>query len=291
MSDICVQCKSLFQKKSLHQRFCSDLCRYRAKHMGKSASPEYRLRVRERSRLWSIQHRGVKRRNPWLYGPPVCEPYLPGGALELYNETPLRWPLEHRNIRGLHGGITDLMGEPHDPVKPKFTLAPWPRGIGWVLYFNSEKSLAELSGSRRTLRLYDQSIRVRFGGAIRVKSPTITKRGRRDIQLHTITPVCTRSSGRTYQKASGPNLLSTLCTWLPPRVQVSVGAKDAKLEVIQNDTHPVSVPLGGKYGVVAGWEGSLVLRVNAVTEWLLRTAGVVGLGGRCAFGFGHIKVV
>lgn len=93
-----------------------------------------------------------------------------------------------------------------------------------------------------------------------------------------------------HQRASGPNLLSTLCAWLPRRLGLQLGADDARLEIVENETRAAHLTLGGKYGTVSGFDGWMVVECNAVGEWLLRVAETMGLGGRVAFGLGRIVV-
>lgn len=228
--------------------------------------------------------------DPWQFAAPAYDTHMPGGFLEMHSDTPLKWPLEHRNLRGLHGAITALSDEGHDPLMPRFALVPWYRGMGWGVYFMGSDALDRLKGTRHQMRLYEQVLDVRFGGAIRLKAPTVEKRGRRRLRIDTVTPVCTRTERIAHQRASGPNLLSTMCAWLPRRLGLEIGEDAARLEIIENDTRAAHVPMGGKYGTVSGWEGSLVIECNAPAEWLLRAAEVIGLGGQCARGFGRIKV-
>lgn len=247
--------------------------------------------VRDRCRAWAETHRNVRRREPWLYGPPIYPAYLPGGGLELYAETPLKWPLEHRNVRGLHGAVSGLIGEGHDPSTPRFSLVPWHRGIGWGLYVDSAEALSRLAGTHHSVRIYEQVVSVRIGGAIRIKAPVVGRRGRRKLRVDALTPVCTRETGgSTHLRANGPNLLSTLCAWLPRRLGLVLADDDARLDLLAHETHVARVPIGSKYGTVSGWTGHLTVECNAVAEWLLRAAETLGLGGRVAFGFGRIRV-
>ena len=75
---------------------------------------------------------------------------------------------------------------------------------------------------------------------------------------------------------------------LPPRLGLSVPDEDLQLELVERQYEAERVDCGGKYGVVRGWVGRLVVETNATGEWLLRVAAVLGLGGRAAFGFGAI---
>lgn len=286
----CAYCGQTFEIRAPGQRFDSDACRDAAKHAKTSTSPQYRLSVRQRCRAWAAERRGCKTPQPWLYGPPVFESHLPGGGLEMFADTPLKWPLEHRNVRGLHGAITALTGD-HDQLLPRFSLIPWNRGIGWSVYMDDLATARELAGTRHESRIYEQTITLRFGGLVRIKAPMIEQRGRRRLRVDCVTPVCTRETGGVaHQRASGPNLLNTLCAWLPRRLGIDLGPDDARLEIVQNDTHAAHLPLGGKFGTVSGWDGSLVVDCNAVAEWLLRAGETIGIGGRVAFGMGRVCV-
>jgi hypothetical protein len=287
----CEWCRTTFPIKAPGQRFCQDACRYKARESQRCTSPEYRIKNRQRCAAWAAEKRNVKERNPWLLGQPIYGAHLPGGFLEMHINQPLRWPIELRNVRGLHGALTGLTG-PHHPTDPRFAIVPWHTGVGWGVYMADDALLTQFAGTRHAVRLWDHGRELHFGGKIRLKAPHVAKRGHRKIRIDAITPVCTRTmqSRVTYQRASGPNLLSTLCAWLPRRLSVEFGPDDGRLEIVENDSHPDAVHAGGKYGAIGGWTGSIVVDCNAPVEWLLRCAEVVGLGGRCAFGFGRIRV-
>lgn len=285
----CAWCRAPFRIKAPGQRFCQDECRYSAKEDARSASPAYRLSVRQRCADWAAKNRGVTKRNAWLQGAPISEPFLPGGFLDMHADKPLKWPLEHRNVRGLHGAITTLTGDHHETV-PRFALVPWHSGICWGVYLAEDALLSQLAGTRHQARIYEQSIELRFGGRVRIKSPTIEKRGHRRLRIDTLTPAVVRNAEVSPANSSGPVILNTLCAWLPRRVGVAIGDDDARLTVVSSDTRIAHVELGGKFGRVSGWVGSVVVDCNAVTHWLLKVAEVVGFGGRVAFGFGRIKV-
>lgn len=288
----CAWCAEFFEIKAPMQRFCSDPCRYRARDAGNAASPAFRARVRERGAKWAAEHRGVKRREPWLLGQPIYESFLPGGFLEMSLNEPLRWPIEHRNVRGLHGAITAITGA-HHPTVPRFALVPWHRGILWGLQTFEPAMLDVLAGTRHRVRIYDQERELRFGGRIRLKAPQVAKRGRRRLRIDAVTPVVVRNAcnnHRAYRTVTGPNMLNTLCAWLPRRIGLELGEDDARMELVESDTRAEGVDVGAKYGRVIGWVGSVVVECNAVAEWLLRVAEIGGYGGRVAFGFGRVKV-
>lgn len=285
-------CGEVFEidPRAPHKRYHSDKCKFAAWYAVNAERHIKRTTARTLARRRAANTNDEPKRNPWLLGAPAYGTHLPGGFLELYSDTPLKWPLEHRNLRGLHGAISAIADEGHDPEVPKFVLIPWHRGIGWGVYFMGDDTLERMKSTRHQMRLYEQVLDVRFGSAIRPKAPVVEKRGRRRLRIDTITPVCTRHDGVSHLRASGPNLLNTMCAWLPRRVGVEIGPDDARLEIVENETRAAHVQMGGKYGTVSGWTGSLVVETNAVAEWLLRVAEVIGLGGQCARGFGRIKV-
>ena len=118
----CARCGCDFVVRAPLQRFCSDACRSAARSDGTLCSPEYRAKMRLACRAWADENRGVKRRQPWLSGAPPFESHLPGGFLEMSIDHPLRWPIEHRNVRALHGALTALTGD-HHPIVPRFALS------------------------------------------------------------------------------------------------------------------------------------------------------------------------
>ena len=110
-----------------------------------------------------------------------------------------------------------------------------------------------------------------------------------------MTPVCVRSHRLTgeavyHTHPTAESLTSALVQYFPARLGLSVPHDSLRLELVSHETEPAHLPVGGKYGVVHGWEGRAVVEANAVGRWLLHCAALVGLGGRTAFGMGRVGV-
>lgn len=271
------------------QRTCgSERCRDRLRLL----DPKRVAYARAKNRRWCEEHRAVRNRQPWLFGPPPHGPYLPGGGCEIAIAPPPQWPIEHRNVRALHGMLTAVMQSQHGQW-PAFSILPWPRGCGWAVYSRVDEELARVAGQRVRCRLFDREVDATFGPLARMKAPVVTRRSRQRVRVDAITPVIVRSmSGTTIYTAPTAELLrSTLTQEFPGRLGVEIGDDDLRLELVERDTQPATVLLGGKYGAVRGWTGSIVLDVNAVGRWLIEAAARgPGLGGRVSFGFGRIRV-
>lgn len=278
-------CGVEFLIKAPGQRFHSDACRYQAKRAGDVTSPAYRQAVRDRCKRWAAENRAVKNPQPWLLGAPIFDTHLPGGFLEMSINQPLQWPIEHRNVRALHAVITDLTGEHHEMI-PRFALVPWSRGLGWGVYLGEQALLEKLAATRHAVRLFEHGRELRFGGKVRLKAPRVVKRGHRRLRIDTLTPMITRDR----ERPTAESMLNTMCAMQPRRIGIEVGDADATLRVIHSDMRKERVELGGKFGVVSGWVGHVVVDCNAVSEWLLRVAEVIGYGARVAYGFGRIRV-
>lgn len=291
--DKCAQCGSLYEPTPgyYHGKYCGDACRYRAKHA--AITPERRRAVRERSRAWAAEHRGCKRRQPWLFGAPVSGTHLPGGGFVLDVSPSPRWPVELRNTRALHGMVTRLLATGHTPNVPDFALVPvTSTAFGWGVYVRDEEQARRLAGKRHGAALYDRPVTVRAGPLFRLRSPRVEKRGRRRLRIDAVTPVCVRqnASTSTHTMPTAGNLTSTLAAWLPRRLGVELEHDSVRVELVERETFPATVETGGKFGVTRGWVGHCLVETNAVGEWLLRCAELVGLGGRVTLGLGRIRV-
>lgn len=285
----CLECASMFLPNAGHQVFCGERCRWRYRDKN---DPAKILANRERCRRWAAVNRGCKNPQPWLRSPPPIGPFLPGAGFSLQVSPPPKWEIQLRNTRGLHGMVTELIGKPHHPTQPGFTLIPLGRGVGWGVFVSEYEDAAAVAGRSVSGILFDRPVTITCGPLHRVKTPPIGKRGRQRLRIDAITPVCMRTdhSKRTHLYPTAGNLHSTLATWLPRRLGLTIPGEDVCLEIVERQTQPDRVPTGGKYGVTVGWTGHVVLEVNSVAAWLFRCAETLGLGGRTAFGFGRIKV-
>lgn len=270
------------------QKYASDRCKKRMEWRSAASRSRVVTAARERNRRWCEQNRGVRRQQPWLLGPPPFGQYLPGGAIPMtIRPMPERPRLEH--ARHVHGMISGLRGEEHHPQIADFSLIPW-RG-GWGVYFRDEESALRLAATKHAVRIWGCDGFVSFGPMHRLKAPSVLKRGRQRVRVDAVSPVCIRESHRdVYTAPTAAALRSTLEAWQAKRLGVQCDKGQLCVDLIERGTFPATIQLGGKFGAVRGWLGYVVLEVNAPTMWLLKTAAVIGLGGRTAFGFGRVKV-
>ena len=256
-------------------------------------TPARRDAAKARNRAWSEQNRGVKGTQPMLLGAPTFDIYLPGGGMEIAISPVPQWRIEHRNIRALHGMITTMIDEPHDPLIPGFALVPWPTGCGWGVYVRDAAQADRLANKRHSARIFDRDVEVRFSTVRKIKAPVVTKRGRARLRIDAITPVCIRNGGgsTTYTAPTTQSLWSAITNSFLPRVGVhDLDPQTAMLRLVEATTQPETVQLGGKFHGIRGWTGHVIVEGNAVARWLVQCAGLVGLGGRTALGFGRVRV-
>lgn len=225
--------------------------------------------------------------------------HIPGGWLELQMAPAPRWPVVLRNTRALHGVVTGLLGQPHHPTEPRFALAPWPFGIGWRVFVHDEAAALRVAARTVDATLYGAPVLVRVGSMLRQSAPHVWRE--RMLVVDTITPVCTRGAGKCWGEKTehakravttptAAGLISTVAAWLPRRIGYEAPESGLSLELVAHQTRAERVQLGGKFPPVDGWSGRLVMRCNAAMAWLLELAETVGLGGRCAYGFGRVRV-
>ena len=325
----CEKCGAEITRKSAQQRFCSDVCRYSAKKGDYAADADRRAKARERFHQWYVRNRdsvakrvGDRRKtvraacavldldagslkratkadsNPFLLAAPSPSGFIPGGAFALSSTPALRWPVELRNVRGLHGVLTDLLsrlGNVHHQNIPEFAIIPWPTGIGWAVYVRNDADAATLAGKSHAVRFFDQNVSLECGPLARLKWPRECPRQRNLVQLDAVTPVMIRRSGKddgaNGQRPTSGAFHSTLAEWMPRRVGVVVEPERVRISVLKSDqVELVRVPMLGKYGVASGWVGRWVIECNAPGLWLLRLATQIGLGGKVAFGFGRVRL-
>lgn len=301
---ICDQCGVAFLPASWCTKACSDACRLARKRALDKARDAARAQrppsiatvflVRQRSHDWAAAHRNVRATNHWLAGAPPFHTHLPGVAMTVAYDPLPTWPIELRNTTGLHGALTMVLGLAHMPRFANFALIPWQSG--WSVYWFREDG-ARFAGASIEGALFDRPTRFRFGSAVRFRSPQVPRRGRQRIRIDTVTPVVIRANGGTdpclrptashLRSAIGVEFLRRLAP--SPEWEKYVSDR-LLLETVLVATQPVTVPFGGKFGPVRGWEGHVVLEVNAVARWLLEVAARMGFGGRTALGCGRIRI-
>jgi hypothetical protein len=237
--------------------------------------------------------------DPWSHpSPTYSSAHLPGGGLVIYIAP-------HRSIalpyaRSLHGLITDLIGEGHDPRRPLWSLIPWSEGSGWGVYLHEERHVARLAGGHFDAKLFEHAVRVSFskpGGVLvhRVRVPAPIVPGRYVMRIDAVTPVSVRHTSKpagtvVHLVPTGANLLAAVgevCrrVGLPSSVP-----ETARIHLLHRATTPERVYCGDHLGATRGWTGTVYVEANAPGAWLLELAARVGLGGRTALGFGRIRV-
>ncbi len=283
-------CLTPYVARDRHQRTCgASSCR----EATRIVTAARRLAVRHRSRAWSDRMLGMRGTRPMLLGAPICDLYLPGGGMEISISPTPQWRLEHRNVRALHGLITNLIDEPHDSLIPGFSLVPWSTGCGWGVYVRAADHAARLACKAHVARIFDRDVEARFSPLRRIRTPIVAKRGRARLRIDAITPVCIRNGGgsTTYTAPTTGNLWSALTNSFPTRVGVpNVDPATVLIDLVERHTQPASVTIGGKFQAIRGWTGHVIVEGNAVARWLVQSAGLVGLGGRTALGFGRVRV-
>lgn len=299
---VCMRCAVVFRHEVPRSQslpgFCGDECRRAARKEREKArnerrviSPLERFRGRERNRARAAQHRGVARHQPWLAGAPPYDRHLPGVAMTVdFDPRPTR-AIRLCDTRGLHGALTALLDMGHETHKPNFAL--YPSGVGWIVHWWKEDG-ARFAGRTVEGTLWDRPTRFTFGPGWRMKAPPLLPRGHGVVRVDTVTPVVSRSMGSTVYKSrpSAANFVSMLGAEFAHRLGVEYLHERELLMVreVEIHTQPARVDLGTHLGSVVGWEGYVVLDMNAPARWLLRATERVGLGGRTAFGFGRIRV-
>jgi len=284
----CEACGKDVQRVAPGQRTCgAQKCRDAVKIL----TVEGRIRNRLRCQQWAVTHRNVKTSNPWLLGQPIYSPHLPGGGMAIQVTPPLHWPMELRNVRGLHGMMTALIGEDHSRF-PAFSFSPWSSHFGWAVYMWNGDHAKRFAGHEIPARIFDQNVTVKFGPLIRVKTPQIKHRGHRRLTIDAVTPVCCQSTGRTAPHVvPTTETLTVALSNLAERLSLQAFSNGhIKVKVVSHQAVADSVFMGDKYGVAKGWTGQVIVDANAVAHWLFKAGEICGFGGRTAFGFGRIRV-
>ena len=278
VESICQFCGTV-SRGTVKSSFCSDDCRTERK--------------RERDHLRYARPGDGAPRRPWSLGAPAPWTHIPGGACAISVTPHPKWPIELRNTRGLHGAISTILGElgeAHHTHFPLFALIPWKSG--WAVHWNTEGG-ARLTGGTFEAALFDRPTRFHFGPLVRLRAPTGIRRARQRVRLDTVTPAIIRNDGGAVPctRPTALSIVSALTGSYQWRLGIKhLRAEDLCVELVDAATSPSRTPLGGKYGDVPGWDGSVTLDVNAPARWLLEVASRIGFGGRTAFGFGRIRV-
>lgn len=302
---LCTHCLCIFReplgRTITCNRFCSEECRRerrregnRRRERGRGADPARVLYCRERNRAWAIKHRNVTRSNPWLLGAPPFAPTLPCVALDIAVDPLPKWPMQMRNMRGIHGAITGLLanaiGLRHQHRMPTFATRLHDTGKLRVIVWD-ERAGGLYDGAYNGV-LWDRPTVFRIEDAVEVAAPKVAKRGRQRVRLTAITPVVISHDGHSKPcpRPSKDTILHSLAGSFLDRFGLARIRDEVRCEVLAVRTEPAHLNLGGKYRSVTGWSGEVDLEVNASGLWLLLAAEKVGFGSRTAFGFGQIHV-
>jgi hypothetical protein len=194
----------------------------------------------------------------------------------------------------LHGLITAVVGEDHDPQRPAWSLFPDESACGWGVYWWRDDLAERLSGFSDAARLAARRVTVSFSEVRQVAAPEILGRGFRQVEITSLTPVISRCYGGTEYRTApdGTTLASTISQKLVPGILSTALLREAvPCEIVRRDTDPVKIRCGPKLGFKRGWQGTTVIRTNGLGHWCLAAAAAgPGLGGWTAFGFGAVAV-
>lgn len=235
---------------------------------------------------------------------PLCEKHLPGVSMGLALHPQPKWPIELRNVRALHGALTVILGRGHGARIPYWSLYQSPAShSGWVVHW-MHPDAGRLADQLVEAVLFRKPTYVRFSAAHRIKVPTVAP-GPHVVKLTTVSPVCIgRSVGDEvrrkayYSQPCESNLVRSFGgEWLQRVLDRRTTAPERsafvdslRCRIVLDRTRPSELSLGPKLGRIQGWEGELVLRVNAQMLWALCVSERLGLGARGAFGLGQVKV-
>lgn len=270
----CAHCGETYTAFRETTRFCTERCRRREKDRRDSTGSE------------------AMSDGSWNAAAPTYRTHLPGGACELFVLPATK--LEHRHLRILHGVVTGVTGA-HDPNLPRFVLIPAQTQLGWGVWLSEDEMARAFAARDHEVRWVSRNAVLRAGPLLRIKAPVAPEPGKRRVRVDALTPVLVRNNNRhtnvahTHTAPTQGNLHSTLTAWLPRRIGLEIDPSLVRLELVSRETFPEHVPIG-KVGGTRGWIGNVTLDVNAPALWLLRVAERIGFGGRCAFGFGRIRV-
>lgn len=294
----CHACQRVVERVSATQITCHDnACQVRANWLlHKRNNIEQQHKQRARFAEWYAKKTGgTNVKSPWLLGAPLYAPRLPGGLCSITITPAPRWPIELRNARVFHGCITSITAQPHTKHMADFALIA---GTQWGVYIRSDATAEAVANRMHEANIFGRSVNVGFGPLRHLQTPVVSKRGRRKLTFETITPVAMRRKiavqpleYRDYDTPSSDNIKFALCGSFVGKLGIKLPMETVCMTLISHVTEPVVIQMGGKYGDVTAWQGRCVVETNAVGEWLLRCAEMIGFAGRTAFGFGQIKIV
>lgn len=304
----CQHCGEVFERRAKHQRFCSPQCRYRARHERRKDDPSYKRRRQARANRWRranpltrwrarmrntrwVRARGDHKRSPWLLKPPPLDT-LPGGLTTIKLE-PLRRQLRHQHLYLLHGILTALVGEDHEPNSPAWSLVPDASRCGWCVYWWRDDLAARMAGATGVAHLGGRPITASFGSLQKASAPAVQRRGRQRVEITSFTAVVSRCNGGTEFRTAPCG--STLSSTLSQKTAVGllgtrIATEAVPITIVDRATSAMSVAMGPKLGTKRGWEGAVTVETNGLGRWLLEAVALgPGLGGWTAYGFGAVR--
>jgi CRISPR-associated endoribonuclease Cas6 len=276
------ECKVTWKKSIDHARYVT-------------RSPDWLVQARGRVRA----HFACKSENYWVRGAPPYGQHLPGGAMTIDVSPPPKWSVEHRNIRAVHGMITKSLGlDGHCRLYPDFSIVPWHNQFGWALYV-ADDTHKHLANKTIDAVLFDREVKLKFGIWSKLRAPDwkAESRGRKRVEVSTITPVVIRTDRRIVrEKPTNESIHSALTAMFPLRLgwvdrleYLEELRKETMVNIVSSDTKTDTIKVGGHFDNVTGFMGRFVVEANAPARWLLKCAQLIGLGGQTSIGFGRIK--
>lgn len=288
----CSECGATVSRRHPRQEGCGrQTCRDKRRWKRVKADTtyeEYRRVANQRAKIWYTEHREMHlaRQRACRLGITTT---LPGAFATLGIEPAPKWPIEHRNVRALHGAMSTIIGKDHDATSPAFALIPSGIEGAWVVYLRNDEDVERLAGRAHRVVLFDHERSIAVGPPMTCSAPAWPT-GPESVRIWTRTPVVIRANHRGWRSTHFAPTSDSLVAALTGLFQVRLGIepKSADVVLISHNTIATPLPIGGKFGTVTGWAGEAIVRADAAGAWLLKCAARVGLGGRTALGFGRI---
>lgn len=278
----CPGCGVQFQKPQC--KWCSDRCKEDARARDPKRIENVRQRNQARYRLANPD----AETQPLRYKPPAYSGALPGVSAALSFDPGMVIKPHHRQL--LHGLLTSLVGDDHEPLNPAWRLFPVDQGCGWGVHVYDPKKAERLFAQEWPGRIGKHVRKLRFAGRAVAKPPKV-KRGRYRLTVTAITPVCVRSDQEYRQQPTAGNFVSALRDRVSRQLGLSIPEELIYVRLLDTRTEPRAERLSEKLGTIRGWVGDVDLEVNAVAAWLLMSAArCTGLGSKTAYGFGTIRI-
>ena len=222
-----------------------------------------------------------------------------GSAIELDG---YRRPIEGRELGWMHAAMSAVVGRPHGMthqnmaglIRQSWTLRPWPCQSGLAAVWWDEADAAAAASRRHAVRIGRVEVEMRFSAPTRIHAPPAWLPGAYIVRIEARSPVAIARSLKTggrlehYAPTNG-SLMSGLQT-IERKLGLDTDVLPA-LRILSHKTEAVRTQVRGKTGRITGWMGHCDVVCSARARWLLECASRgLGIGGRCAYGFGAIYV-